>query len=159
MVAGTGWQNGELYYVGRVPVKLGIGYVRQRVSWRFHANTKLVAAAKMRGELNDDEVNDVPEIDGYSYNAVALRNVTTIGIAGNPWKGLWLGLDGWLGWDIIHEINRDSDATKPSKLQLAVEPMLGWDFDFMKLGLSYIKPLGGRLDAISGARLRAEFGF
>ena len=61
--------------------------------------------------------------------------------------------------DIIHELNRESEASPPSKFQFVMEPMLGYDLDFMKLGLSYIKPFGGVLRDLSGAKLQAEFGF
>ncbi|HEU5076892.1 MAG TPA: hypothetical protein VFU02_22030, partial [Polyangiaceae bacterium] len=162
MDAGTGWHDSELYYVGRVPVKVGVGYLRQRVSWNFHASTKLVAAPKIRGELEtegDLPVDEGSDVEEYKYNPVALRNLTEVGAAWNPWAGIWIGLDAWLGINIIDEIERISPATPPSAFQWVLEPGLGYDFDFLKLNLSYIKPLGGRLEDIQGARLTAEMGF
>lgn len=158
MDAGTGWHDSELYYVGRVPVKVGVGYLRERVTWNVYANTKVVAAPKIRGALETEDPSD-PETREYNYNPVALRNVTAIGGAGNVIAGLWLGAESWLGINIIEEIDRVSDATPPSAFQFVVEPRLSYDFEFMKVGLSYIKPLGGRLRDIQGARLGVELGF
>jgi len=162
MDAGTGWHDSELYYVGRVPVKASVGYLRQRTTWNFHASTKLVAAPKIRGalELEGDlpQPNDA-DVEEYQYNPVALRNLTEVGAAWNPWAGLWIGLDAWLGINLIDEINRISAATPPSAFQWVLEPGLGYDLGFLKLNLSYIKPLGGRLEDIQGARLTGEMGF
>lgn len=162
MDAGTGWHDSELYYVGRVPVKVGVGYLRQRVSWNFHASTKFVVAPKIRGalELEGDlpQPNDA-DVEEYKYNPVALRNTTEVGAAWNPWAGLWIGLDAWLGIDIIDEIERISQATPPSAFNWVLEPGLGYDLGFLKLNLSYIKPIGGRLEDIQGARLTGEMGF
>lgn len=161
MDAGTGWHDSELYYVGRVPVKASIGYLRQRVTWNFHASTKLVAAPKIRGalEVEGDLDTMVAEVEEYKYNPVALRNITEVGAAWNPWAGIWIGLDAWLGINIIDELERVSQATPPSAFQWVLEPGLGYDFEFLKVNLSYIKPLGGRLEDIQGARLTAEMGF
>jgi hypothetical protein len=162
MDAGTAWHDSELYYVGRVPLKLGVGYLRQRVKWNVHASTKIVAAPKIRGELEVDGILPVDiaqDVESYEYNSVALRNMTYVGISGNAVAGLWLGIEGWVGINIIDEIVRNSEATPPSAFQLALEPALGYDFDFLKVSLSWIKPIGGRNEDIQGARLRAEMGF
>ena len=162
MDAGTGWHDSELYYVGRVPVKVGAGYLLQRPTWNLHGGTKFVAAPKIRGALEIE--GDLPQpneadVREFKYNAVAVRNITEIGAGWNPWAGLWIGLDTWIGIDIIDEIERISDATPPSALNWVLEPGLGYDLEFLKLNLSYIKPIGGRLEDIQGARLTAEMGF
>jgi len=162
MDAGTGWLDSELYYVGRVPVKIGVGYLQQRLTWNVYAKTKLVAAPKIRGALELE--GDLPQpnnadVDEYQYNPVALRNITVVGAGYNPWAGLWLNADAWLGINIFDELDRISQATPPSAFQFVVEPGLGYDLDFLKLNISYIKPLGGRLQDIQGARLTAEMGF
>jgi len=162
MDAGTGWHDSELYYVGRVPVKVGAGYLLQRVTWNLHGGTKFVAAPKIRGALaseGDLPVDNAANVQEYKYNPVAVRNITEVGAGWNPWAGLWIGLDAWLGIDIIDEIERISEATPPSAFNWVLEPGLGYDFEFLKVNLSYIKPIGGRLEDIQGARLTAEMGF
>ncbi len=162
MDAGTGWHDSELYYVGRVPVKVGVGYLRQRLTYNFHVSTKFVAAPKIRGALETEgelPAGNDADIQEYKYNPVALRSITEVGAGWNPWAGLWIGLDAWLGIDIIDEIERVSQATPPSAFNWVLEPGLGYDFEFLKVNLSYIKPLGGRLEDIQGARLTAEMGF
>jgi len=161
MDAGTGWHDSELYYVGRVPLKIGVGYLQQRLTWNVYAKTKLIAAPKIRGAMEVEELplDNQSDVEKYEYNPVALRNITVAGAGWNPVAGLWLDAEVWLGINIFDELDRVSQATPPSAFQFAVEPGLGYDFKFLKLNISYIKPLGGRLQDIQGARLTAEMGF
>lgn len=155
--AATGWRDGELFWVNRLPVNVGVGVRYQSGALEVHAYDKVIVGVDLSTELAPRVYLGPGEL---KVNSVALRNVTLVGatyaLIEKPW--IWGGLDMWLVYNAIEQIEFDSPATDPTPLQLVAEPRLGARFGAVSPSVGFVFPIGGRLadSSISGVRAHVD---
>jgi len=159
--AASGYRDGELFGVKRLPVILGGGIDYERKALHLHAATKFVFGVKVGGNF---PTGTIPE-GTYELKSVSFRNVTSAGVAyqflAKP--ALFGALDSWVTYNAIHavEFNSAAGATTPTRLQVVFEPRVGARFGKISPSLGYIFPIGGRLadSSSSGLELHCDVAF
>jgi len=161
--AASGYRDPELFGTKRLPLIVGVGIDYQRRALSVRAATKFVFGVKVGGELGT--TLDPSGAGTYELKSVAIRNVTSAGIAYQflDKPKLYAALDSWIAYSAINawEFNSTAGATPPTRFQVAFEPRIGARFGKISPSIGYIFPIGGRLaDApATGLELHCDFAF
>ena len=154
--AARGLEDDALYATHRFGIVPKVAIERVRHRYSVGAYEKLELGVRAGG------VDPRPD-DHAKINALAVTNV----VEAHGWFGvlperLEIGLRAWVTAFVKDEITRDTLVNEPSKAQFVLEPGVRFRYDWVRLGLGYLAPIGGRLSGdtgISGLRLTAGGAF
>jgi hypothetical protein len=159
--AASGYRDGELFGVKRLPIILGVGIDYERKALNLHAATKFVLGVKVGGKF---PVTNDPA-GTFELKSVTFRNVTSAGIAYRflDKPNLFGALDSWVVYNAIQpvEFTSSGGASGPTRFQVVFEPRVGARFGKLSPSVGYIFPIGGRLadSSASGLELHCDVAF
>jgi hypothetical protein len=156
--AASGYRDGELFAIKRLPLIAGVGLDYKEQALSLHAATKFTTGIKLGGAV----ANATGPAGTIELKSVTFRNVTSGGIAYQVLEkpALYGALDGWLAYSAINalEFHSNAGAGAPTRIQVVFEPRVGARFGKIAPSLGYIFPIGGRLadKSTSGLELHCD---
>ena len=161
--ASSGYRDGELFGVKRLPIILGVGIDYERKALNLHAATKFVFGVKVGGKFPVKA--DANGAGTFDLKSVTFRNVTSAGVAYRFLEKpkLFGALDSWVVFQGIRPVEFTSagGASGPTRFQVVFEPRVGAHFGKISPSAGYIFPIGGRLadSSASGLELHCDVAF
>ena len=161
--AASGYRDGELFGVKRLPIVLGVGIEYERKALSLHAANKFVFGVKVGGNIPLPA--DPSGAGSYELKSVSFRDVLSAGIAYRFLErpNLFGALDTWTAYNGINAFDfvSNSGASGPTRFQVVFEPRVGARFGKISPSAGFIFPIGGRLADTSarGFELHCDVAF